>query len=327
MTHVLDRRGPRGEPESPQDAARGQRLPGDGCGRRSGGAGRRAARSARCHRLRRADAEDGRLRPVPRLDAGCGAQGHSVHFLLRHLCPPGGRAIRHGAGRGALSDQAPGGGGVSGELRAVLQQWAGHAAPAPASPLDDVTSHALHESALARKIEDKIAQLEAANRKLQESEARFRSLAEMSSDFYWESDAGHRLTQHGSAGKNASTVSGFERGTHIGERRWEHTVSFAGRSGLAGAPGGARCAPAVPRVRDLAPGHRRHRAPISRSAAIRCSMPPARSRATAASAPTSPSAKSRRSVSAGEPPQPGISAQCQRWRAYSRRRRECAGGQ
>ena len=59
------------------------------------------------------------------------------------------------------------------ELRAVLQQWAGHAAPAPASPLDDVTSHALHESALARKIEDKIAQLEAANRKLQESEARF----------------------------------------------------------------------------------------------------------------------------------------------------------
>jgi len=57
-------------------------------------------------------------------------------------------------------------------------------------------------------------------RKLRESEARFRSLTEISSDFYWESDAEHRLTARGSAGK-ASRVSMFQRGAQIGERRWE----------------------------------------------------------------------------------------------------------
>jgi PAS domain S-box-containing protein len=62
------------------------------------------------------------------------------------------------------------------ELRAVLQQWAGRVAPSPDPPLDDATSHALHESALGRKVEDKMIQLEAANRKLRETEARFRSL-------------------------------------------------------------------------------------------------------------------------------------------------------
>ena len=106
------------------------------------------------------------------------------------------------------------------ELRTVLQQRAGRAASAPSSPLDDITFHALHNSTLARKIEDKVAQLEAANRKLQESEARFRSLTDMSSDFYWESDAEHRLTQRGSATKSgAQTV--FRRPTQIGERRWD----------------------------------------------------------------------------------------------------------
>ncbi|MBI5911538.1 MAG: PAS domain S-box protein [Betaproteobacteria bacterium] len=107
------------------------------------------------------------------------------------------------------------------ELGAVLQQWAGRAAPGPAAPLDDATSHALHESALARKVEDKIAQLEAANRELVESEARFRSLTEMSSDLYWESDAEHRLTQRTSAGRKSSTASVFARTAQIGERRWD----------------------------------------------------------------------------------------------------------
>lgn len=55
---------------------------------------------------------------------------------------------------------------------------------------------------------------------LHESEARFRSLTEMSSDFYWESDSEHRLTQRGSADKE-STVSVFQRGAQIGERRWD----------------------------------------------------------------------------------------------------------
>jgi diguanylate cyclase (GGDEF)-like protein/PAS domain S-box-containing protein len=107
------------------------------------------------------------------------------------------------------------------ELRTVLQQRAGHAAPAPASPLNDTAAQALHELALERKLEDKIGQLEAANRKLEESEARFRSLTEMSSDFYWESDAEHRLTQRASADKKLSTVSVFRQGAQIGERRWD----------------------------------------------------------------------------------------------------------
>lgn len=64
------------------------------------------------------------------------------------------------------------------ELRAVLQQWAGRAAPGPATPLDEAASHALHASALARKMDDRMAQLEAANRALAEAEARYRSLVE-----------------------------------------------------------------------------------------------------------------------------------------------------
>jgi len=56
---------------------------------------------------------------------------------------------------------------------------------------------------------------------LHESEARFRSLTEMSSDFYWESDAEHRLTQRASADKRTSSVSVFDKGAQIGQRRWE----------------------------------------------------------------------------------------------------------
>ena len=106
------------------------------------------------------------------------------------------------------------------ELRALLQQWAGHAVPAPSSPLDDTAFHALHESALARTIEDKIAQLEAANRRLQESEARFHSLADISSDFYWESDAAHRIT-HRTASSNPGAQSVHRKFPQIGRRRWE----------------------------------------------------------------------------------------------------------
>jgi diguanylate cyclase (GGDEF)-like protein/PAS domain S-box-containing protein len=55
---------------------------------------------------------------------------------------------------------------------------------------------------------------------LSESEERFRSLTEMSSDFYWESDAEHRLTQLSSGGK-PSTVSEFQRDAWLGKRHWE----------------------------------------------------------------------------------------------------------
>jgi PAS domain S-box-containing protein len=106
------------------------------------------------------------------------------------------------------------------ELRALLQRWAGHAAPTAPSPLDDTAFHALHESALTRTIEDKLAQLEATNRRLQESEARFRGLVDISSDFYWESDAEHRLTLR-TASSNPGAIAVHRQFPQIGKRRWE----------------------------------------------------------------------------------------------------------
>ena len=66
--------------------------------------------------------------------------------------------------------------------------------------------------------------LEAGHRKaeqaLRASEARFRDLTEMSSDFYWESDAGHRLTTR-TEGFRGTSMSAFAFGPLIGKRRWE----------------------------------------------------------------------------------------------------------
>ena len=64
-------------------------------------------------------------------------------------------------------------------------------------------------------------QINTLRRKLRESEVRFRSLTEMSSDFYWESDTEHRLMQRGGSAGKASTVSVFRQSAQIGERRWE----------------------------------------------------------------------------------------------------------
>lgn len=72
------------------------------------------------------------------------------------------------------------------ELREVLQQWTGREAPSPEAPLDEIASHALHESALARKVEDKVAQLEEANRKLRESEEKYRRIYDNLQDVYVE---------------------------------------------------------------------------------------------------------------------------------------------
>ncbi len=63
-------------------------------------------------------------------------------------------------------------------------------------------------------------QINKLRRRLRASEARFRGLTEMSSDFYWESDAEHRLTR-GAADKQASIYSKFRRGAQFGERIWE----------------------------------------------------------------------------------------------------------
>jgi len=63
-------------------------------------------------------------------------------------------------------------------------------------------------------------QINTLRRRLRDSEARFRSLTEMSSDFYWESDAEHRLTLMGSGG-TASGVPALAQAPQIGQRRWE----------------------------------------------------------------------------------------------------------
>ena len=52
------------------------------------------------------------------------------------------------------------------------------------------------------------------------SEQRFRDLTEMSSDFYWESDAEHRLTQR-SESKRETTEGVFRQVSSVGKRRWE----------------------------------------------------------------------------------------------------------
>ena len=56
---------------------------------------------------------------------------------------------------------------------------------------------------------------------LHESEARFRNLTEMSSDFYWESDPEHRLSQRSWVDTKLSSESVFGQGSPIGQRRWE----------------------------------------------------------------------------------------------------------
>lgn len=55
---------------------------------------------------------------------------------------------------------------------------------------------------------------------LKESEMRFRCLTEMSSDFYWESDAEHRFTKS-TDNKGGAADLAFRRALFIGARRWE----------------------------------------------------------------------------------------------------------
>lgn len=57
-------------------------------------------------------------------------------------------------------------------------------------------------------------------RELSESDARFRSLTSMSSDFYWETDAEHRFTLRGD-GSKPSAIAEFLTAAWIGKRRWE----------------------------------------------------------------------------------------------------------
>jgi diguanylate cyclase (GGDEF)-like protein/PAS domain S-box-containing protein len=64
-------------------------------------------------------------------------------------------------------------------------------------------------------------QINTLRRRLRASEARFRGLTRMSSDFYWESDAEHRLTDRGSSDEEEKLYTQFQRGAVYGERIWE----------------------------------------------------------------------------------------------------------
>ena len=72
-----------------------------------------------------------------------------------------------------------------GELRAVLQEWAARPAPAPAASLDDAAFSAHYDATLSRKLESKLAQLEAMNQKLRESEQNYRQLFEANPQPMW----------------------------------------------------------------------------------------------------------------------------------------------
>ena len=178
-----------------------------------------------------------------------------------------------GAGRGALSDQAAGGGGVSaGTARGAAA--VGRAAPRPPRPRRWTRPRPMLCTSRRSRARSRTRSRNWRRRtaSCSESEARFRSLTEMSSDFYWESDAEHRLTLRTSAGKKPSTVPVFERGTQIGERRWE--IPYLSPD-AAGWPAHRAVLDAHQPFRDfetLAPGHRRQRALYldQRRSGVRC---------------------------------------------------------
>ena len=58
----------------------------------------------------------------------------------------------------------------------------------------------------------------AADEALRESEARFRSLTALSSDWFWETDAEHRFV---STARRAIELSGYQAAAYLGKRRWE----------------------------------------------------------------------------------------------------------
>ena len=92
-------------------------------------------------------------------------------------------ALALGAVRYLIKPQEPE--AFLGELRAVLREWATRSALGPAPPLDDSAFRALHESTRSRKLESKLAQLEATNRKLRESERNYRQLFEANPHPMW----------------------------------------------------------------------------------------------------------------------------------------------
>lgn len=81
------------------------------------------------------------------------------------------------------------------ELKEVLRSSATRQTLTPVSLVDESTFQALHDVALARKLEHKISQLEDANRRLSVSEEKFRGIYENLQDVYLEADVDGTLTE------------------------------------------------------------------------------------------------------------------------------------
>ncbi|HET6782604.1 MAG TPA: PAS domain S-box protein, partial [Pseudoxanthomonas sp.] len=74
---------------------------------------------------------------------------------------------------------------------------------------------------LDRRVEERTRELQQSEVQLRDSEARFRSLTEMSSDFYWESDTEHRITMRTECKREAADPVFFRQASLMGLLRWE----------------------------------------------------------------------------------------------------------
>ena len=71
---------------------------------------------------------------------------------------------------------------------------------------------------LEERVRERTAELEKAELAARDSEARFRSLAELSSDIYWEQDHDYRFTSFSGTGTKGSSPANLQ---WIGQKRWE----------------------------------------------------------------------------------------------------------
>ena len=76
------------------------------------------------------------------------------------------------------------------------------------------------EITLERRVQERTCELQQSENQLRASEARFRSLSAMSSDFYWETDAEHRFTMRTASTQEAMDPT-FNQASFIGLLSWE----------------------------------------------------------------------------------------------------------